>query len=74
MNNIEHIRVLTVQIKPSNDLQYSAEANRLRKWGVKGTLVRYSNSHGLCFEVQHDDGSRGCYEPEELKLIDPEDL
>lgn len=70
MNPVTIVRVKTVRSNPANDREYTAEANR--RWGVKGTLVQYSNSHGLCFQVRHDDGSLGAYEPDELRLIDPE--
>jgi hypothetical protein len=72
MNPIKAVRVLTVRADPSNDEEYVQAARAARRWGVKGTLKQYSNSHGLCFQVEHDDGTTGCYEADELKLIDPE--
>ena len=39
------------------------------KWGVEGKIVKYSNSHGLCYEVQHIDGTFAWYDPEELEFL-----
>lgn len=38
------------------------------KWGVSGKIIDYSNSHGLCYKVRHQDGSVAWYEPGELEL------
>lgn len=43
-----------------------------RKWGKIGRLCGYSNSHGLIFDIQHQDLTIGSYNPEELILVDPE--
>jgi hypothetical protein len=39
-----------------------------RKWGVWGKIVDEHDSHGLCYDVEHADGSQGCYEPREFDL------
>ena len=70
MKPLTRIRVVTVRTDPRNDAEYMPDV--LRVWGVTGTITGYSNSHGLCFEVAHDDGTVGCYEPDELRLINPE--
>lgn len=70
MRALDKVRVLTVRVDPRNDAQYLNGGGR--RWAAKGHLTGYSNSHGLCFEVTHDDGSLGYYEPSELKLINPE--
>lgn len=31
-----------------------------------GTVVRVSDSHGLCYQIQYDDGKTCWYEPYEL--------
>ncbi len=38
------------------------------KWGVEGIIISHSDSHGLVYEVRHDCGEKGWYEPEELIL------
>jgi len=70
MNPVQKVRVCTIRSNPENDAEYMPGA--VRRWGAKGTIKQYSNSHGLCFDVEHDDGVLGYYEPDELKLIDPE--
>ena len=39
------------------------------KWGVEGTIIAYSDSHGLVYEVQHDCGGKAWYEPGEVALV-----
>ena len=45
---------------------WTEEVKPKRKWGIKGTILRHHDSHGLCYDVQHADGSEGCYDPSEL--------
>jgi uncharacterized Zn ribbon protein len=45
------------------------EAHQFRKFGMKGTIIKEHNSHGLCFDVRHSDGSVGCYDPWELVVV-----
>jgi len=40
-----------------------------RQWGVRGTILRHHDSHGLCYEVLHADGTEGYYDPTELQVI-----
>lgn len=49
---------------------WTGEALASRKWGVKGTILKHHDSHGLCYEVQHDDGTVGHYDPSELEVLD----
>jgi len=53
---------------------YTAVANAERREGT-GFVVKHSDSHGLCFEVNHEDG-RGTawYEASELKELEPNGL
>jgi hypothetical protein len=42
-----------------------------RKWGMQGEVITHRNdSHGLCYDVQHKDGTVGCYDPSELEVIE----
>ena len=41
-----------------------------RKWGVKGVIVMHHDSHGLCYDVQHEDGTKGSYDPSELEIVE----
>ena len=36
------------------------------QWGAKGTIVAHHDSHGLCYDVIHADGTTACYDPDEL--------
>ena len=36
---------------------FIAEARVHARQGQQGAITRYSNSHGLCYEVRHDDGT-----------------
>ena len=39
------------------------------QWGVEGTILRHSNSHGLCFLVLHTDGTEEWYDADELEVL-----
>jgi hypothetical protein len=49
---------------------WTAEAKKARRWGVRGEIVAVKTGHGLCYEVRHDDGSLAFYEPRELRLVE----
>ena len=40
-----------------------------RKWNVEGKVITHHDSHGLCYDVRHPDGTVGCYDPSELEVI-----
>ena len=54
-------------LKPLHENNYKAGANR--QWGVKGKILTHHDSHGLCFEVKHEDHSIGTYDPDEIEVI-----
>lgn len=39
-----------------------------RKWGIVGKILKVSNSHGLCYQVDHGDGTSGWYNPTEISV------
>ena len=53
-------------LRPLHDDQYTTEALKLRKWGVTGVVKGHHDSHGLCYDVLHTDGTIGTYDPDEL--------
>lgn len=57
-------RVVTTKDAGSRDWTPRAVASR--KWGVLGTVVGRSDSHGFVLHVRHDDGSEAWYETREL--------
>lgn len=62
----DHVRTVCVA-KPSTD--WTASATQSRRWDVTGQVLLKHDSHGICYEVEHDtDGSIGCYEPRELRV------
>jgi len=42
---------------------------RPTKWGVEGVVLDHHDSHGLCYDVRHDDGSFCCYDPDEIEKL-----
>ena len=62
------IRVRTTN-KKTADKEWTPEGLISRKWGVTGTIIMHHDSHGLCYDVLHDDGTEGCYEPTEFQVI-----
>lgn len=52
---------------PSTD--WAPGVLRRRQWDVDGVVTRHSDSHGLCYEVRHPDGTLGWYEARELRVL-----
>lgn len=63
-------KVRTTQANMSLRREWTDEAWEKRQWGVQGTVVSHSDSHGLCYEVRHPDNSTGYYDPSELKVVE----
>jgi len=61
-------RVRTIPIPDGAD-DWTEEAKVVRRFGVFGTIVHYHDSHGLCYDVRHDDGIEGCYDSRELAVL-----
>lgn len=66
MNLTIGTRVFTIRPASESD-DWLPEAAASRRWGVFGTIEIEHNSHGHTFEVRHEDGSIGWYEPHELR-------
>lgn len=58
--------VITTTENPEIRAEFSNEAIAERKWGVQGSIIEHSDSHGLCYKVQHDDGTVAWYDLSEL--------
>ena len=56
-------------LKPLHNDTYTEETQAKRKWDVNGTIVAHHNSHGLCYDVQHEDGSVGSYDEDEIQVL-----
>jgi hypothetical protein len=60
-------QVQTTTENPSLRNEWTEEGKAKRKWGVQGIVIAHHDSHGLCYDVEHRDGSIGCYDPSELE-------
>lgn len=60
-------RVGTVQVRTIRG--FTIKGNAKKRFGRSGLVADYSDSHGLCYEVVHKDGSRAWYDPLELEVI-----
>lgn len=59
-------RVKTVAV-PNPSTDWDPAVLSLRRFGVDGIVLKHSDSHGLCYEVEHtDDKTKAWYEPREL--------
>ena len=61
-------------LKPLHNEEYIRDirpelGRSLRKWGVEGVVRSRHDSHGVCYEVVHKDGTFGCYDRDEIRLI-----
>lgn len=61
--------VKTTKEDPSDADSWTEKARSRRRWGVRGTVIACHNSHGLCYDVEHSDGTVGCYNPTELEVL-----
>ena len=60
--------VKTTQPNLDKRKEWTDEGWAKRKWGVKGKVITHHDSHGLCYDVRHEDRTRGCYDPSELEV------
>lgn len=66
--------VLTVAV-PDPPTDWSEKVKRVRRFGVVGVVIHSHDSHGVCYEVRHeDDLTVGAYEPHELVVLGVADL
>ena len=61
---------LRVSTRPDGPRDFTSTAQRTRHRGV-GIIVGFHNSHGLCFDVQHEHGVISTYDPDEIVLMGP---
>ena len=48
--------------------KWTTEGWEKRKWGIRGTVIAHQDSRGLCYDVLHQDGTTGCYDPTEFVI------
>jgi len=56
-------------LKDAGAPDWMPEARQAVQWGVMGKVIKHHNSHGLCYEVEFDNGNIAAFETEELKVI-----
>lgn len=49
--------------------QWSPGVWESKKPGASGEVLTHHDSHGLCYEVEHEDGTVGDYDPSELETV-----
>lgn len=64
-------RVKTTQEDSATANSWTKDAQKRRRWGAEGAVITHHDSHGLCYEIRHDDGTVGCYDPSEFDIIAP---
>lgn len=62
------VRVKTQKPHEESD-DWTKDALESRKWDMLGEIISHHDAHGFTYEVKHEDGTIGHYEPRELKLI-----
>lgn len=62
-------KVRTTQANMALRKEWTDECWASKKWGVQGTVITHHDSHGLCYDVRHEDGSQGCYDPSEFEVV-----
>lgn len=60
-------KVTVVELGAGSDFVPPAR-DHARK-GQQGVIAKYSNSHGLCYQVHHDDETWAWYNPNELEEV-----
>lgn len=62
-------KVKTSQPNYSLRGKWTNEAWDQRRWGMLGVIMTHSDSHGLCYEIRHEDGSVAWYDPSEMDVV-----
>ncbi len=62
--------VKTTEANLSKRAEWTNEGWNKRQWQVIGTVGVHHDSHGLCYEVMHPDGTVACYNPTEIEVLD----
>ena len=57
--------------KPNHEKrwEWTDEGWARKRWGVRGRILVHHDSHGLCYDVVHEDGTMGCYDPSEIEVV-----
>ena len=61
--------VKTTQENPALKDEWTEEGHKERKWDIEGTIIEYSDSHGLCYKILHEDNTTGWYDRSEFEIL-----
>lgn len=61
--------VRTTQPNMDKRREWTEEDWARKKWGARGIILRHHDSHGLCYDVRHENGTVGCYDPSEFEVV-----
>ena len=61
-----HVRTTEPNLEKRRE--WTDEGWASKKWDVRGTILTHHDSHGLCYDVRHEDGTEGCYDPSEFEV------
>ena len=62
-------KIYTTKPKSNEKADWTVDARSKRKWGISGTIIGDHNSHGLYYDILHDDKTEASYEPSEFVVI-----
>ena len=62
-------RVKTTEPNTALRRHWTDEGWASKKCGVEGVVIDHHDSHGLSYEVEHDDGTVGHYDPSEIQTL-----
>ena len=61
--------VKTTEANLSKRVEWTDEGWEKRQWQVIGMVGLHHDSHGLCYEVTHPDGTVASYDPTEIEVL-----
>ncbi|MBT5808190.1 hypothetical protein HOI18_02840 [Candidatus Uhrbacteria bacterium] len=62
--------VVTTEENKSLRGEWEEDTLKMRVWGIAGQIVGHSDSHGLCYDVEHTDGTRASYDSTEFDVVE----
>jgi len=62
-------RVRTTQPNLAMRDEWTEKGWASKKPDMSGKVLRHHDCHGLCYDILHDDGTEGSYDPSEFVVI-----
>lgn len=63
-------RIKTTQPDIAEWHQWTGEGLKAKRWGAEGVIVGHHDSHGLCYDVRHEDEVVVYYGPLEFAVLE----